>query len=343
MPNIALMRLARWHRFRGDEVHCENSLTKTLFEPKRYDRVYASAIFSFSARRLETFRANFPTAICGGTGTESAHTLESVVGNIPHDLDYSDHDVDYSIGFLQRGCRLKCGFCVVPTKEGAPRSNQSVGELWRGPPHPRKLHILDNDFFGVPEWRRNIRDIVEGKFRVCLSQGINVRMIDQESSEALASIEYRDTKFQARRLYTAWDNLGHERIFFQGVDRLEAAGIPAKHVMAYMLIGYDPTETWKRIHYRFDKMVARGIRPYPMVYDQGRRDLKRFQRWAVTGLYRVFPFSEYGLSKKGHHEARTKAEITRREGATGQPRQAGIACTPWPRLRLGTFPRCRST
>ena len=63
--------------------------------------------------------------------------------------------------------------------------------------------------------------------------------------------------------------------------------------MAYMLIGFDPAETWERIHYRFERMVERGIRPYPMVYALSRRDLKAFQRWAVTGLYRVVPFSEY--------------------------------------------------
>ena len=118
-------------------------------------------------------------------------------------------------------------------------------------------------------------------------------MIDEEAAEALATIEYRDTKFQRRRLYTAWDNLRDEAIFFRGVDMLEKAGIPPKNLMAYMLCGYDKTETWDRIWQRVHKMTERGILPYPMVFDRARKDLVAFQRWVVMGLYRIVPWNEY--------------------------------------------------
>ena len=45
------------------------------------------------------------------------------------------------------------------------------------------------DFFGHESWRDHIREIIDGDFRVCLSQGINVRMITTETAEALASIQ----------------------------------------------------------------------------------------------------------------------------------------------------------
>lgn len=99
--------------------------------------------------------------------------------------------------------------------------------------------------------------------------------------------------FKVRRLYTAWDNLGDEHVFFRGIDRLEAAGIPPSDVMAYMLIGYDPAETFEAIFHRFGRMGARGIKPFPMVFDPARRDLKQFQRWVITGLYRAIPFEAY--------------------------------------------------
>lgn len=47
--------------------------------------------------------------------------------------------------------------------------------------------------------------------------------------------------------------------------------------------------------------MARGIQPYPMVYDRSRLDLKRFQRWAITGLYRAVPWSKYDAGRKKHH------------------------------------------
>lgn len=87
-------------------------------------------------------------------------------------------------------------------------------------------------------------------------------------------------------------------MFFRGVDLLEAAGVPPTNVMAYMLVGFDKRETWERIWDRFNRMVARGIRPYPMVFDNSRKDLKRFQRWVVTGLYRAVKFEDYDPSIK---------------------------------------------
>lgn len=303
LPNLALMRLARHHGQRGDRFVFTRSVRRDMFEPE-YDAVYGSSIFTYSADRVRQFVREFPGALIGGTGTGDWITLEDAVPDIDpvERYDYSMYpNFKPSIGFLQRGCRLKCKFCVVPRKEGRPRRNMRVHDLWRGEGHPKQLHILDNDFFGIPEWEQNIRDIREGDFRICLTQGINVRLISEEAATALASVEYRDDSFRRRRIYTAWDNLRDERVFFRGVDRLEAAGIPPHHVMAYMLVGYDKSETWERIHYRFDKMVERGVRPYPMVYDRSRHDLRAFQRWVVTGLYRAVPWDEYDVSYKSRY------------------------------------------
>ena len=294
LPNLAIMKLAHWHKAQGDEVVVTRTIERDLFESD-YDKVYGSAIFKFSQERLMRFQRQWPGAIVGGTGTPFVHTVEDIINLDEYEhYDYSGYpDVDHSIGFLQRGCRLKCKFCVVPTKEGKPRSVNRVEALWRGDPYPRKLHILDNDFFGNPEWRDRIKEIRDGKFKVCLSQGINTRLINDESAEALASIQYRNTKFDQRRLYTAWDNIGDEKIFFKGVDCLERNGVPAKHLMTYMLVGFDKTETWERIWHRFYRMVEKEIMPYPMVFDRSRKDLTAFQRWVNLGLYRVVPWDEY--------------------------------------------------
>jgi len=297
LPNLALMKLAHWHRAKGDTVNLTRQIERDLFEPA-YDVVYGSAIFKFSQDRLLRFQHQWPGAIVGGTGTPFVHTIEELIGQEYELYDYTGHDVDYSIGFAQRGCRLRCKFCDVPTKEGKPRSVNSISDIWRGEGHAKKIHLLDNDFFGNPEWRERIAEIRKGGFRVCMSQGINVRLIDDEAAAALASIQYRDTKFSKRRLYTAWDNLGDESIFFRGVGQLENAGIPPKHLMAYMLVGFDPAETWDRIWHRFNAMVERGILPYPMVFNRQKKDLVAFQRWVVMGLYRVVPWNEYRRETK---------------------------------------------
>jgi hypothetical protein len=297
LPNLALMRLAAYHRARGDDIHFTRTPYRHLDEPA-YSHVYGSAIFKFSATRVERMRLEFPEAIIGGTGSGNVATVDPIVGD-SQALDYSLYpDFAGSIGFTQRGCRLSCKFCVVPAKEGKPRHENTIAGIWRGEPWPKHLHLLDNDFFGGPEWQERIAEIRAGGFKVSFTQGINVRAMTPEVAAAIASIEYRDDGFSRRRLYTAWDNLKDEDVFFRGVDTLEAAGVPPTHLMAYMLVGYDKRETWDRIWHRFHRMVARGIRPYPMVYDHERKDLKRFQRWVVTGLYRTVRFEDYDTSIK---------------------------------------------
>jgi hypothetical protein len=305
LPNLALMKLAHWHKQRGDAVFYTRDALKGMFEPE-YGAVYGSAIFKFSHEKLQRFKAQWPGAIVGGTGTDSASTVEQITGDYPY-LDYSIYpEFKSSIGFTQRGCRLSCKFCVVPKKEGKPRHEATIAGIWRGAPWPKHLHLLDNDFFGGPDWRERIAEIRDGGFKVAFTQGINVRAMTPEVAAAIATIEYRDDSFSQRRLYTAWDNLKDEDVFFRGVDTLEAAGVPSKHLFAYMLIGFDKNETWDRILRRFDRMVERGIRPYPMPFDQSRRDLKAFQRWVVTGLYRAVRWEDYDVNAKRKNSSETE-------------------------------------
>jgi hypothetical protein len=319
LPNLALMKIAAEHRRRGDSVVFTKHVERSVFEPT-YDRVYGSAIFAYdhSLARVATLKREFPNAIVGGThNLANPVTVEAVLGiEETAPLDYSIYPAfDASIGFTQRGCRLKCGFCVVPKKEGKNRSAATIADIWRGAPYPKHLHLLDNDFFGQPrdQWEARVDEIRAGGFRVCFNQGINVRMVDDASAKALASIRYTDDSFTRRRLYTAWDSLGDEERFFDGVATLERYGVPASHVMAYMLVGYDRRETWERVLYRFKTMAALGIRPFPMVYgDRHRklplgsasqrlahRTLGDFQRWAVRRAYVVAPFEDYDVNAKG--------------------------------------------
>lgn len=303
LPNLALMRLSAWHKHCGDQVHFTKRADRDLLEPTAYDRVYASSIFTASAKARDRHRAAFPDSMTGGTGYTDRMATTLADAGVPADFDGLDYSIypafPASIGFTQRGCRLKCGFCVVPRKEGANRSTQSIADIWRGPGHPRHLHLLDNDFFGQEHWRERADEIIRGGFKVCFSQGINIRLFDAEQAGVLAQMDYRDNKFKGRRIYTAWDNLGQEAIFFRGVETLRDAGIPPRHIMAYMLIGYSVRETLDDILYRVDRMVQAGVLPYPMAYHpcRGRVSqdtLRDVQRWVIRRYYQFMPFGDYG-------------------------------------------------
>lgn len=352
LPNLALMKLAYWHRANGDEVFFTRSVHRDLLEPA-WDVVYGSAIFSASSKLVDTFRQEFPGAVVSGTGVDpltGGITVEEVIGAKLWDYECYDYSIypgfAPSLGFSARGCRLKCGFCCVPGKEGPPMPVNSVADIWRGTNSvPKQIILLDNDFFGQPPaaWQSRIDEIRKGGFAVCFNQGLNLRTLKDREAAALASLRgtfrvagkrrkdgttsyrdvedwlFRDASFSRPQLYTAWDNLGDESKFMRGVDRLEAAGIPPSVLLVYMLVGYDPEETWQAVMYRLNQMKDREMHPYPMIYgdkdrtlpsggypDVGGRTLRHFQRWVIRRAYlnRHTPFEHYDQNAKGRREKR---------------------------------------
>src|SRR5574343_592030 len=79
LRNLALMKMAYWHKSKGDEVFFESSINKSMFEPD-YDIVYGSAIFSSSEKKIELFKIQFPSAIIGGTGYDMTTKVEHLIG-----------------------------------------------------------------------------------------------------------------------------------------------------------------------------------------------------------------------------------------------------------------------
>lgn len=299
LPNIALMRLAAHHRALGDVVTLRHAPTVAAVEPELgdiFDRVYASAIFErtrpVAARLLEVR----PDAIVGGTGWDLGRTLEDV-GVATLAQDYSVYPrFRASIGFSQRGCRLRCDFCVVPRKEGAARSEQPISAIWRGDGHPREILLLDNDFFGAPDWRARVGELRAGAFKVCFSQGINARMISEEAAEAIASLDYRDDSFKVKRIYTAWDSKEDERTLFRGLDRLVSAGVKPDHVMVYMLIGFWAGETHEDRDYRRRRLREWGARPYPMPFART-PELLGFARWVIGAYDKAISWAEWSRAR----------------------------------------------
>ena len=295
LPNVALLRIAAHHRQRGDRVELRQAGNLASLEPRlwdSHDRVYASLIFDRSRPLAERLLEAQPGAVVGGTGWEVSSTLEA------HGITTTEQDYSVvprfrsSIGFLQRGCRLKCPFCVVPRKEGAVRHEQTVSELWRGEPHPRELLLLDNDFFGNPQWRDRIDEIRDGGFKVSFSQGINARMIGQDEAAAIASVDYRDDGMKVRRVYTAWDNRKDEARLFRGLRLLTDHGVKARHIMVYMLIGYWPGETVEDREHRRASLREFGAVPYPMPYTRT-PELVGFQRWVIGAYDKGIPWDRW--------------------------------------------------
>ncbi|KAA6331815.1 hypothetical protein EZS27_019610, partial [termite gut metagenome] len=98
-PNLALMKLAAYHRNLNDTVEWINYL-------EQYDKVYQSKVFTFTSD-VSTF-VHADEIIKGGTGYK-----------MYNDLFCDDTEPDYTLypqfqhayGFLTRGCTRNCAWC----------------------------------------------------------------------------------------------------------------------------------------------------------------------------------------------------------------------------------------
>jgi hypothetical protein len=313
LPNLALMKLSHWHKSQGHKVYFEKSVIRGMYEP-HYDIVYGSTIFSSSKKKIDIFRSQFPSAIVGGSGVdqlkkhEEQIRVEDIIGCGEYEYEKYDYSIypnfHHSIGFTQRGCRLKCSFCGVPNKEGKMTVVNSIYDLWREGTE-KKIHLLDNDFFGQEKWYERSREIIDGGFKVCFNQGINVRLIHKEGAEQLVQMKYMDDGFKTKRIYTAWDNRRDESIFMKGIDIMLTAGIKPKHIMVYMLCGYWNWETFDDVYYRFKRMTDMGLMPYPMIYAESKnyKELKKFQQWVIRRYWQFTPWERFKTEgEKAYYE-----------------------------------------
>lgn len=280
IPNLALMKLSRFHKDSGDEVEAYSPLFAST-----YDKVYASKIFDFSSGAdIDSERMEV-----GGTGWDLTTVLPTEIDALQP--DYSFYDYPHNIGFTMRGCRFRCSFCVVPQKEGHAHSSNTIEEIWqqRGSDF---VVLLDNDFFGNPDWKARIEEIKGHKLTVNFSQGMNIRIITEEQAAALASVKFSNINRSSRQCHFAWDRFKDERLIHRGIDRCVAAGIRPRQMAFYVLVGYDTTP--EEDLYRVEILRGRGCDPYAMPYDRTDPYQRRFVRWVNhKAIFKSVPWKDY--------------------------------------------------
>lgn len=177
LPNLALMRLAAYHKARGDEVE--------WFAPlERYDRVYASKVFTFTPD--DPYLP--PDAIRGGTGYDIRSRLPEEVESC--DPDYSIYpDFNEAIGFLTRGCVNRCPWCVVPEKEGG---IHVVGDIERVAQGRKRVLLFDNNFLAAPiEFvREQAEKMRRLKIRVDFNQATDARLYNEDTAPIMAHVPW---------------------------------------------------------------------------------------------------------------------------------------------------------
>lgn len=285
-PNLALMQIASYHEANGDHVEWYEG---NLFE-SHYDKIYASRIFSFSPV------PDLPSrTIMGGTGFDFYNRLpEEMEQATP---SYSLYPAcTYHIGFSMKGCRFNCKFCCVPKKEGRPKINSSIDGLLLNPKGENRLMLLDNDFFGGPEWYHNLLRIIELRLKVCFIQGLNIRIITEEQAALLAKCNYTNSRFNQKYLTFAWDRYNDGKLIQKGIRICNDAGIPCNHMQFFILIGFDTTP--EQDLERVTILSEMGCMPFVMPYNKSNPYQKAFARWVNNrAVFKSCSWENYKYNK----------------------------------------------
>ena len=297
-PNLVLMKLSGYFKDQGHDVRfgsCNNP-----------DKVYISCVFTWNREKALSASAYYPDSelFFGGSG----FNLNSVIPNEieHHKPDYSLYpDFDFSLGFTTRGCIRKCGFCIVPEKEGLIRAHSPLKEFVE--PGFKKIMLLDNNLLAYPKHEDILKELIEIDKKVSFSQGLDIRLINKRNSKLLNQIKYYDSSFKDRRLYFSWDFPEIERDVKKGISLLLDEGVQPKHLMFYVLMCYNTT--YEQDLYRLETLIDLGVKPYVMLYNGLKGTYQHhMKRWIERRYYKMFPWMEYD---KGDSQIHIKEMIDR--------------------------------
>ncbi len=203
-PPLGLLKLARWHRLKGDKVRLISGLDGTGYEP---DRIYITSLFTYAWEPVhETIRyyqqkyPQVPIIVGGIYASLCSEKLKEEFGNsiriqrgiIPKldNLlpDYSlVPDWDASMVFATRGCIRRCPFCSVKDLEPKFTARRSISNLV----HPRHRRIIfwDNNILASPFWQDIFAELAELGKPVDFNQGLDARLLTEKVLLAMEKIK----------------------------------------------------------------------------------------------------------------------------------------------------------
>lgn len=259
-PNLALMKIAGWHKSKGDDVDW-------AFHFDHYDRIYKAKVFTFTPDDDTAIDAD--EIIKGGTGYDIASRLPDEIDTWTKP-DYSIYGFPFSIQFYSRGCIRHCPFCLVHDKEGNIRPVTPM-EL---NPNGKWIEVLDNNFFANPEWREAVKHLKKQNQPVNF-HGVDIRIMDAEQAEALKVLRLK------RNIHIAWDIPQVDL-----TDKLKEIIkiIPSYKLSCYVLVGFNSTP--EQDLYRVRTLKSLGITPFVQPFrdyenkTKPSKYAKDFARWA---------------------------------------------------------------
>jgi hypothetical protein len=201
-PNLALMKISAYHKFRrSDKV----TLLMNYDDIEKYDIVYISKVFDNTEIPIDLRK--YENVFYGGTGFwyEKTPDLPDFMEHMKPDYilyhtwvgemiragkkrKEFEYYLDYSIGFMTRGCFRKCEFCVNK-KYDKVELHSSIKEFLNE--DHKYICLLDDNLFGYPHWKDIIEELVATKKSFQFKQGLDLRLMTEDKAKTLAGVKYK--------------------------------------------------------------------------------------------------------------------------------------------------------
>lgn len=272
-PNLALMKLSAWHKNRGDSVEWYGDLWAM-----KYDQIYSSKVFTFTKKDKL-----FGNVQYGGTGNDIKIKLPDEIEHICP--DYGLYGLNYSLGFLTRGCPNHCPWCIVPEKEGGIKSHADIDEFLR---HD-KVVLMDNNVLASDYGIQQIEKLVKLKVKVDFNQGIDCRLIDNSVAKLLAKLKW------LHPIRLACDTTAQMKSIQEAVKLLRWHNARPTRYFVYCL-ARELDETMERVKFIKGLYCEPFVQPYRDFKNNAEppKELKRFARWVNhTAVFNSVPFEKY--------------------------------------------------
>ncbi len=177
-PNLACMKLAGYYK--------DSELVTDYKEIDKYEKVFISKVFTDTYIPEEVLKQ--PNVIVGGTGFyfDKAEPLPYEIEHTMPNYDlYKDFfNIDFSLGFLTRGCFRQCKFCV----------NQKYSKVFKASPlnefldqSKRKIILLDDNFLGFKNSEELLKELKNSGKGFVFKQGLDIRLLTDKSCKELFS------------------------------------------------------------------------------------------------------------------------------------------------------------
>jgi hypothetical protein len=256
-PNLCSMKISSYHKSKWDSV----KLLLSYDNLSEYDKVYISKVFTNTPVPEEVLMME--NVEYGGTGFfyDKAPPLPCEIEHAMPDYHLYDEWVndkisqgenrqgfkyylDYSIGYLTRGCFRGCYYCVNRNCKRAYAASSLSEFMDETRP---KLCFLDDNFLSYPGWEELLKPVIESGKRFQFKQGLDERLLTKDKILKMSKWKYDGD------MIFAFDNIEDKRLIMSKLMLIRTT-VPnwTRLLKFYVFCGCDKNEKYDEAFWEQD-------------------------------------------------------------------------------------------